>query len=168
MFRGFIWTSSPPLAPSSCQRAMRLNSTAPSTSLMPGSSPPSSGWRTARTWQQTYRWWSMSFRLSQTGSPLSCLLSGIRLTGQKMCSTGSWQTLTGALMFYSINHVQRADAGEYRCRLSINTRMVESQTIIMEVEGELPKFCGSWAVHIFVMHLYLIWRSPNINPSTGG
>ncbi|XP_059179819.1 tyrosine-protein kinase Mer [Centropristis striata] len=39
----------------------------------------------------------------------------------------------------SINHVQRADAGEYRCRLSISTTTVESQPITMEVEG-LPTF----------------------------
>ncbi|XP_029306211.1 tyrosine-protein kinase Mer [Cottoperca gobio] len=39
----------------------------------------------------------------------------------------------------SIIHVQRADAGEYRCRLSISTRMVESQPITLEVEG-LPTF----------------------------
>lgn len=74
--QGFIWArissdgciSSPPLAPSSCQRAMRLNSTAPSTSPMPGWNPPSSGRRTARTCRQTHRWWSTSSRLSQTGS----------------------------------------------------------------------------------------------------
>ncbi|XP_056291972.1 tyrosine-protein kinase Mer [Pseudoliparis swirei] len=35
----------------------------------------------------------------------------------------------------SINHVQRVDAGEYRCRLSISTTMVESQPITIEVEG---------------------------------
>ncbi|TNN66682.1 Tyrosine-protein kinase Mer [Liparis tanakae] len=34
----------------------------------------------------------------------------------------------------SINHVQRVDAGEYRCRLSISTTMVESQPITIEVE----------------------------------
>uniref|UniRef100_A0A3Q3N8W0 receptor protein-tyrosine kinase n=1 Tax=Mastacembelus armatus TaxID=205130 RepID=A0A3Q3N8W0_9TELE len=33
----------------------------------------------------------------------------------------------------------RADAGEYRCRLSLSTKMVESQPIILEVEG-LPTF----------------------------
>uniref|UniRef100_A0AAQ6AP30 receptor protein-tyrosine kinase n=1 Tax=Amphiprion ocellaris TaxID=80972 RepID=A0AAQ6AP30_AMPOC len=38
-----------------------------------------------------------------------------------------------------INPVQRADAGEYRCRLSISNMMVESQRIVIEVEG-LPTF----------------------------
>uniref|UniRef100_A0A8P4GKC6 receptor protein-tyrosine kinase n=1 Tax=Dicentrarchus labrax TaxID=13489 RepID=A0A8P4GKC6_DICLA len=47
--------------------------------------------------------------------------------------------VTTLLSTVSINHVQRADAGEYRCRMSINNRMVESQPIIIEVEG-LPTF----------------------------
>lgn len=63
-------------------------------------------------------------------------------------------------MFYSINHVQRVDAGEYRCRLSIGTRVVESQPIIMEVEGEFqphasigyflghPHFCDTTLVDL--------------------
>uniref|UniRef100_A0AAQ5YRJ5 receptor protein-tyrosine kinase n=1 Tax=Amphiprion ocellaris TaxID=80972 RepID=A0AAQ5YRJ5_AMPOC len=42
-------------------------------------------------------------------------------------------------LLYSINPVQRADAGEYRCRLSISNMMVESQRIVIEVEG-LPTF----------------------------
>uniref|UniRef100_A0A7N9AQP3 receptor protein-tyrosine kinase n=1 Tax=Mastacembelus armatus TaxID=205130 RepID=A0A7N9AQP3_9TELE len=47
--------------------------------------------------------------------------------------------VTTLLSTVSINHVQRADAGEYRCRLSLSTKMVESQPIILEVEG-LPTF----------------------------
>ncbi|KAM8858798.1 tyrosine-protein kinase Mer isoform 2-T2 [Spinachia spinachia] len=39
----------------------------------------------------------------------------------------------------SINHVQRGDAGDYSCRLSISTTTVESQPITIEVEG-LPTF----------------------------
>uniref|UniRef100_A0A8D3DEH1 receptor protein-tyrosine kinase n=1 Tax=Scophthalmus maximus TaxID=52904 RepID=A0A8D3DEH1_SCOMX len=39
----------------------------------------------------------------------------------------------------SISYVQRADAGEYRCRLSIGTTMVESQPIVVAVNG-LPSF----------------------------
>uniref|UniRef100_A0A672YNS3 receptor protein-tyrosine kinase n=1 Tax=Sphaeramia orbicularis TaxID=375764 RepID=A0A672YNS3_9TELE len=39
----------------------------------------------------------------------------------------------------SISHVQRADAGQYRCRLSIMNTLVESQPINIEVEG-LPTF----------------------------
>ncbi|KAK5853852.1 hypothetical protein PBY51_014975 [Eleginops maclovinus] len=53
------------------------------------------------------------------------------------------QTTTGGvttlLSTVSIIHVQRADAGEYSCRLSINSRMFESQPISIEVEG-LPTF----------------------------
>ncbi|XP_068184094.1 tyrosine-protein kinase Mer [Antennarius striatus] len=39
----------------------------------------------------------------------------------------------------SIEHVQRVDAGSYRCRLNISTRMIETQPIIVKVEG-LPTF----------------------------
>ncbi|KAM4607959.1 tyrosine-protein kinase Mer [Polymixia lowei] len=39
----------------------------------------------------------------------------------------------------SINRVQRADAGDYRCRLSISNTVVESQPIVIQVEG-LPTF----------------------------
>ncbi|KAK2824151.1 hypothetical protein Q5P01_021326 [Channa striata] len=39
----------------------------------------------------------------------------------------------------SINAVQKVDAGEYRCRLNIGTKTIESQPIILEVEG-LPTF----------------------------
>uniref|UniRef100_A0A671YRE0 receptor protein-tyrosine kinase n=1 Tax=Sparus aurata TaxID=8175 RepID=A0A671YRE0_SPAAU len=43
------------------------------------------------------------------------------------------------VLFFSITHVQRVDAGDYCCRLSINTKMVESRPIVLEVEG-LPTF----------------------------
>ncbi|XP_040905276.1 tyrosine-protein kinase Mer [Toxotes jaculatrix] len=53
------------------------------------------------------------------------------------------QTITDGvatlLSTVSINYVQRVDAGEYSCRLSIGNRMVESQPIIVEVDG-LPTF----------------------------
>uniref|UniRef100_A0AAQ4PGA0 receptor protein-tyrosine kinase n=1 Tax=Gasterosteus aculeatus aculeatus TaxID=481459 RepID=A0AAQ4PGA0_GASAC len=39
----------------------------------------------------------------------------------------------------SINHVQRGDAGNYSCRLTISTTTVESQPVTIEVEG-LPTF----------------------------
>uniref|UniRef100_A0AAX7TKH2 receptor protein-tyrosine kinase n=1 Tax=Astatotilapia calliptera TaxID=8154 RepID=A0AAX7TKH2_ASTCA len=39
----------------------------------------------------------------------------------------------------SIKHVQRVDAGDYRCRLSISNMLVESDPISMRVEG-LPTF----------------------------
>uniref|UniRef100_A0A8C5HPU7 receptor protein-tyrosine kinase n=1 Tax=Gouania willdenowi TaxID=441366 RepID=A0A8C5HPU7_GOUWI len=38
-----------------------------------------------------------------------------------------------------LNHIQRVDAGEYHCRLSINSMMVVSKSIVIEVEG-LPTF----------------------------
>ncbi|XP_023137357.2 tyrosine-protein kinase Mer [Amphiprion ocellaris] len=47
--------------------------------------------------------------------------------------------VTTLLSTVIINPVQRADAGEYRCRLSISNMMVESQRIVIEVEG-LPTF----------------------------
>ncbi|XP_077437728.1 tyrosine-protein kinase Mer [Vanacampus margaritifer] len=46
---------------------------------------------------------------------------------------------TTLLSTVSITQVQRADAGEYRCRLSIGNMMVESQPITIGVEG-LPTF----------------------------
>uniref|UniRef100_A0A9J8C3E8 receptor protein-tyrosine kinase n=1 Tax=Cyprinus carpio carpio TaxID=630221 RepID=A0A9J8C3E8_CYPCA len=39
----------------------------------------------------------------------------------------------------SIKSVQRADAGEYHCRLSVSNKIIESNPIIIEVEG-LPTF----------------------------
>ncbi|XP_044068926.1 tyrosine-protein kinase Mer [Siniperca chuatsi] len=69
--------------------------------------------------------------------------NGQDLAGNIQVVINELQTITDGvttlLSTVSINHVQRADAGEYRCRLSINTRMVESQPIIIEVEG-LPTF----------------------------
>ncbi|XP_029376770.1 tyrosine-protein kinase Mer [Echeneis naucrates] len=47
--------------------------------------------------------------------------------------------VTTLLSTVSIKYVQRADAGEYRCRLSISTTTVESQPITIEVDG-LPTF----------------------------
>ncbi|KAM7408931.1 hypothetical protein PAMA_002584 [Pampus argenteus] len=53
------------------------------------------------------------------------------------------QTVTDDVMTLfssvSINQVQRADAAEYRCRMSIGDMTVESQPIVIEVEG-LPTF----------------------------
>ncbi|XP_051935551.1 tyrosine-protein kinase Mer isoform X2 [Hippocampus zosterae] len=46
---------------------------------------------------------------------------------------------TRLLSTVSITQVQRADAGEYRCRLSIGNMMVESHPITIRVEG-LPTF----------------------------
>ncbi|XP_071379038.1 tyrosine-protein kinase Mer [Centroberyx affinis] len=47
--------------------------------------------------------------------------------------------VTTLLSTVSIGHVQRVDAGEYRCRLSVSTTMIESQPIVIQVEG-LPTF----------------------------
>lgn len=40
--------------------------------------------------------------------------------------------------------MQRVDAGEYRCRLSISTTMVESQPITIEVEGQFTHGTNIW------------------------
>lgn len=37
---------------------------------------------------------------------------------------------------FSIKSVQRADAGEYHCRLSVSNKIIESNPIIIEVEGK--------------------------------
>ncbi|XP_061766470.1 tyrosine-protein kinase Mer isoform X1 [Nerophis ophidion] len=47
--------------------------------------------------------------------------------------------VTTLISIVSITQVQRLDAGEYRCRLSIGNMMVESQPITIKVEG-LPTF----------------------------
>ncbi|XP_071754105.1 tyrosine-protein kinase Mer isoform X2 [Centroberyx gerrardi] len=47
--------------------------------------------------------------------------------------------VTTLLSTVSIGHVQRVDAGAYRCRLSVSTTMIESQPIVIQVEG-LPTF----------------------------
>ncbi|XP_047458990.1 tyrosine-protein kinase Mer [Mugil cephalus] len=47
--------------------------------------------------------------------------------------------ITTLLSTAIINQVQRVDAGEYRCRLIISNKIVESGPIIIEVEG-LPTF----------------------------
>ncbi|XP_051946256.1 tyrosine-protein kinase Mer-like [Xyrauchen texanus] len=47
---------------------------------------------------------------------------------------------TGILLStLSISSVQRADAGEYHCRLSVSNKIIESNPIFLEVEG-LPTF----------------------------
>jgi len=40
------------------------------------------------------------------------------------------------VVHYSIDKVQRADAGEYRCTLSISNEIKKSQPVVLEVEGE--------------------------------
>ncbi|XP_045926411.1 tyrosine-protein kinase Mer [Micropterus dolomieu] len=69
--------------------------------------------------------------------------NGQELAGNLQVVINELQTITDGIITLlstvSINHVQRADAGEYRCRLSIGLKTVESQPIIIEVEG-LPTF----------------------------
>jgi hypothetical protein len=36
----------------------------------------------------------------------------------------------------SISHVQRVDAGQYHCRLSLGDTTVESPAVLIQVEGE--------------------------------
>ncbi|XP_043112120.1 tyrosine-protein kinase Mer isoform X2 [Puntigrus tetrazona] len=50
----------------------------------------------------------------------------------------TYRTVT-LLSTISIKSVQRADAGEYHCRLSVSNKIIESNPIIIEVEG-LPTF----------------------------
>uniref|UniRef100_A0A8C7VZ91 receptor protein-tyrosine kinase n=1 Tax=Oncorhynchus mykiss TaxID=8022 RepID=A0A8C7VZ91_ONCMY len=49
------------------------------------------------------------------------------------------QTVTHGVMTLLITHVQRADSGDYRCRLRVSDIEIESQPIIIQVEG-LPTF----------------------------
>ncbi|KAM6997945.1 tyrosine-protein kinase Mer [Tautogolabrus adspersus] len=69
--------------------------------------------------------------------------NGLELAANMQVVINELQTITDGVMTLlstvNINHVQRVDAGEYRCRLSINNRLVESQPITLEVEG-LPTF----------------------------
>ena len=52
--------------------------------------------------------------------------------------TGSPVYLMSSFLSPSIKSVRRADAGEYRCRLSVSNKVIESNPIIVEVEGECP------------------------------
>ncbi|XP_074502377.1 tyrosine-protein kinase Mer [Sebastes fasciatus] len=71
------------------------------------------------------------------------LKNGLDLAENIQVVINELQTVTDGvitlLSTVSMNHVQRVDAGEYRCRLQISTRTVESQSITIEVEG-LPTF----------------------------
>lgn len=55
-----------------------------------------------------------------------------------MQTTINQETVT-LLSAISIKNVQRKDAGEYHCRLSVSNKVIESNPIIVEVEG-LPTF----------------------------
>ncbi|XP_068597274.1 tyrosine-protein kinase Mer [Brachionichthys hirsutus] len=69
--------------------------------------------------------------------------NGLDLVGNSQLVIKDLQSVTdGVTTLFSavsIDHVQQVDAGAYRCRLNISTRMVESQPIIIKVEG-LPTF----------------------------
>ncbi|XP_032365283.1 tyrosine-protein kinase Mer-like [Etheostoma spectabile] len=69
--------------------------------------------------------------------------NGQDLAGNIQVVINDLQTITDGvitlLSTVSISHVQRVDAGEYRCRLNISNTMVESQPITIMVEG-LPTF----------------------------
>ncbi|TNM99845.1 hypothetical protein fugu_012878 [Takifugu bimaculatus] len=68
---------------------------------------------------------------------------GQDLAGNIQVAIKDLQTVTNGVVTQlselSISQVQQADAGEYRCRLAIDNRLVESQPIVLEVEG-LPTF----------------------------
>ncbi|XP_040033984.2 tyrosine-protein kinase Mer [Gasterosteus aculeatus] len=69
--------------------------------------------------------------------------NGADLAGNTQVVINELQTVTdGVITLLStvgINHVQRGDAGNYSCRLTISTTTVESQPVTIEVEG-LPTF----------------------------
>ncbi|TDH01130.1 hypothetical protein EPR50_G00177070 [Perca flavescens] len=69
--------------------------------------------------------------------------NGQDLAGNTQVVINDLQTITDGvitlLSTVSIIHVQRVDAGEYRCRLNISNTMVQSQPITIMVEG-LPTF----------------------------
>ncbi|XP_041645793.1 tyrosine-protein kinase Mer [Cheilinus undulatus] len=69
--------------------------------------------------------------------------NGLDLAANMQVVINELQTITDGvttlLSTVNINRVQRVDAGEYRCRVSISTRLVESQPITLKVEG-LPTF----------------------------
>uniref|UniRef100_A0A672YP34 receptor protein-tyrosine kinase n=1 Tax=Sphaeramia orbicularis TaxID=375764 RepID=A0A672YP34_9TELE len=66
---------------------------------------------------------------------------GQELAGNVHVVMNDLQTITDGVitLLSTVSHVQRADAGQYRCRLSIMNTLVESQPINIEVEG-LPTF----------------------------
>lgn len=64
------------------------------------------------------------------------------------------------LLYHSIVHVQRADSGEYRCRMSINSRTFQSQPITIEVEGEFQHCANIW---LLLRCPHFSWRSFNLS-----
>ncbi|XP_042289658.1 tyrosine-protein kinase Mer [Thunnus maccoyii] len=69
--------------------------------------------------------------------------NGQELPGNMQATINELQTITDGVTTHvstvSINQVQKVHAGEYCCRLNISTKMVESDLIVIEVEG-LPTF----------------------------
>lgn len=69
--------------------------------------------------------------------------NGQELPGNMQATINELQTFTDGVTTHvstvSIKPVQRVHAGEYHCRLNISTVMVESDPIVIEVEG-LPTF----------------------------
>lgn len=97
-------------------------------------------------------------------------LSEIRYAGHMAESWSKAADRPGVLVCRSISRVQRADAGEYRCRLAIGPRLVESQPITLKVEGKLQL----WFQHqilgdsAFSSSLVYPRRSAILYPPTGG
>ncbi|KAJ8418039.1 hypothetical protein AAFF_G00137480 [Aldrovandia affinis] len=69
--------------------------------------------------------------------------NGVELAGNLQAVVNELQTMghgvVTLLSTLSIKDVQRTDAGEYRCRLSVSNTVIESQPIHIQVEG-LPTF----------------------------
>ncbi|KAM8739208.1 tyrosine-protein kinase Mer [Acanthopagrus schlegelii] len=80
---------------------------------------------------------------SRLEATVAWVKNGQDLAGNNQVVINELQTITDGvatlLSTVSITHVQRVDAGDYRCILSINTEMIKSQPIVLEVEG-LPTF----------------------------
>ena len=64
------------------------------------------------------------------------------------------------------------DAGDYRCILSINTEMIKSQPIVLEVEGEFKHDASMWqllgASTFFLTQLFSVRRSADVHASARG
>lgn len=179
--RGFIWprnssggfTSNPPWAPCDCRRATRWRSTAPWTFPTPISTTPSFGPRMARIWKNTNLMRSTTSKPSQMVSQVSFPLSGNALACHCNCNANEANSDGCVLVHCRIKNVQRSDAGEYRCRLSVSQMVVESQPIIVKVEGEIQP-CDSalfliyCALKFFSTQLCLMCRPASIRPPAAG
>lgn len=69
---------------------------------------------------------------------------------------------------FSIHSVQRADAGEYHCKLSVSNKIIESNPIIIEVEGKKPSTRWHKSLvmhfrHVMFCHIWLNSRPADLH-----